>query len=71
MKPRPALPMNRDETAGDPDELFVVLLTTIGGLPGEVKLDASDGMPRACALMGRSDRRGRQAPPGRPRHCAR
>jgi mRNA-degrading endonuclease toxin of MazEF toxin-antitoxin module len=51
MKPRPALLMNRDETAGDPDELFVVLLTTIGGLPGEVKLGTSDGMPRACALL--------------------
>jgi mRNA-degrading endonuclease toxin of MazEF toxin-antitoxin module len=51
MKPRPALLMNRDETAGDPDELFVVLLTTIDGLPGEVKLGPSDRMPRACALM--------------------
>lgn len=31
--------------------MFVVLLATIGGLPGEVRLGLSDGMPRAYAPM--------------------
>jgi len=48
---RPALVLTRDAAIDHLNELFVVLATTnIRGLPTEVELGPTDGMPRACVL---------------------
>jgi mRNA interferase MazF len=46
---RPHVVLTRDEAVGRLTEIVVVpLTTTIRGLPNEVGLDESDGMPRSC-----------------------
>lgn len=48
---RPALVFTRNEAIDYLNEIFVLLATTnIRGLPTEVELGPSDGMPRACVL---------------------
>jgi mRNA interferase MazF len=43
--------LTRDEAIDQLNEVFVVLATTnIRGLPTEVELGPSDGMPRSCVL---------------------
>jgi mRNA interferase MazF len=46
---RPYLILTREEAVERLSEVVVVpLRTTIRGLPNEVELDESDGMPRSC-----------------------
>ncbi len=50
-EPRPALVMTRDAAIAVVSRLIVVPATrTIRGIPTEVELDHSDGMPEHCAL---------------------
>jgi mRNA interferase MazF len=46
---RPYVVMTRNEAITKLNEIIVVpLTTTIRGLPNEVELDQTDGLPRAC-----------------------
>lgn len=46
---RPYIVLTRDEAPGNLSEVIVVpLTTTVRGLPNEVELDRSDGIPRLC-----------------------
>lgn len=46
---RPYVVLTRDEAVERLDEVIVVpLTTTVRGLPTEVELNESDGMPRTC-----------------------
>jgi mRNA interferase MazF len=48
---RPALVLTRNEAIDHLNEVFVVLATTdVRGLPTEVELGPTDGMPRAYVL---------------------
>ena len=51
-KRRPALVLTRDETIGRVFDVIAMPTTgVIRGLPTEIGLDASDGMPRDCVLV--------------------
>lgn len=48
---RPYLVLTRNEAIGILNKILVApLTTTVRGIPTEVSLDESDGLPRACAV---------------------